>query len=412
MYSFDLQKLKSLGVARLHGVGPNVFFLGLTSMLTDISSEMVASILPMYFLFAVGLSPFQFGIVDGLSQAGAALARLFSGWVADRSQRMREVAAAGYALSASCRLLLPASGANVGMIMGVTALDRVGKGIRSTPRDALISLSSSPDRLGVAFGLHRAMDTVGALLGPAIALLVLGVLPGAFDLVFVLSFCFALLGLATLLSFVRSAPDHHAVAARSGADRSPARHLAATHHFRMIVIAGSALALLTVGEAFAFLALQKKMALDVASFPALLLVTAACYLVLALPAGRLSDRIGRGRVFWLGHVLALLAVANILLFAERPHLGWLSLVLMGAYFACTDGVLMAMVGALVPLGMQAKGMAVAATAVAMSRLASSLLFGALWEWQGFDAALRAYALGLAVVLALTAAPLSRLRTST
>ena len=156
-----------------------MFFLGLTSLLTDISSEMVTSILPLYLVLTLGLTPLQFGFIDGLSQAVAAFARLGSGLLADRWRNHRAVAAAGYGLSALSRLLLLAAGGAWGLLSSAIVLDRIGKGIRTSPRDALISLSSAPERLGLAFGVHRALDTIGALLGPLLAFAILWLLADA-----------------------------------------------------------------------------------------------------------------------------------------------------------------------------------------------------------------------------------------
>src|SRR5688500_8153413 len=124
---------------------------------------MVAAVLPFYLAFALRLTPIQLGLVDGLYQGTAAVTRLLGGWLADRWRRDREVAAAGYALSAASRLGLLAAGSAWPGIAGAVALDRLGKGIRTTPRDALISLSCAPERRGLAFGVHRAFDTAGAL---------------------------------------------------------------------------------------------------------------------------------------------------------------------------------------------------------------------------------------------------------
>ena len=146
MYPIDAKTLRQLPAGRWQGVGRNVCFLGLTSLLTDLSSEMVTSILPIYLMAAVGLTPLQFGFVDGLSHAAAALAKVSTAWLADRWQRHRALAAAGYGLSAGCKLLLLAAGTSWGLIAAAVALDRVGKGIRTSPRDALITLSSAPQQ--------------------------------------------------------------------------------------------------------------------------------------------------------------------------------------------------------------------------------------------------------------------------
>ncbi|MCA1841736.1 MAG: MFS transporter, partial [Actinobacteria bacterium] len=152
---------------RGHGrrrVDRNVKLLGINSLLTDISSESVNAVLPLY-LMSIGFSPLAFGIFDGIYQGMSAVLRIFGGVIADRRRRHKEVAGAGYALSAACKLGLLAS-TTKWPTTSVLFLDRVGKGVRTAPRDALISLSSETENLGASFGVHRAMDTVGAVLGP------------------------------------------------------------------------------------------------------------------------------------------------------------------------------------------------------------------------------------------------------
>jgi len=168
-------------------VARTVFLLGVTSMLTDVSSELVATVLPLYLVFALGLSPLGFGIVNGLYEGGAAILRLVGGHLGDRAGRHKEVAAFGYGLSAISKLALLAAG-SASAVSGVVLVDRAGKGIRTAPRDALISLSTPRAGLATAFGVHRAMDTAGAMLGPLLAFGLLALSPLDFVLVFVVSF--------------------------------------------------------------------------------------------------------------------------------------------------------------------------------------------------------------------------------
>lgn len=404
MYAIDLQRLAALRTERWSGVGRNVYFLGATSLLTDLSSEMVAAVLPFYLAFALRLTPTQLGLVDGLYQGTAALTRLLGGWLADRWRRDREVAAAGYALSAASRLGLLAAGSAWPGIAGAVALDRLGKGIRTTPRDALISLSCAPERRGLAFGVHRAFDTAGALAGPLLAFAILALLPGAYDVVFVGSFCLAVVGLALLL-FVRN--RRRPPAAPPGTAAAPPRlaELAALlrePRLRALTCAGAALALVTVADSFFYLTLQRRAALEAHLFPLLYAGTALAYLLLAVPAGRLADRLGRGAVFLLGHGL-LLGACLALLFAPPGTAGaLLPLALLGAYYACTDGVLMALASGLVPERLRATGLAVLATAIGLARLLASLGFGVAWDRWGLEAALGGFSLALTVALAFTA----------
>jgi len=179
-------------------VGGNVFFLGLTSLVTDISSEMVTATLPLYLLLALRLAPLQFGLIDGINQGASVLVRIASGLIADRWRRAKEVATAGYAFSAICRIGLLLVGRSWLGLSGVVLLDRIGKGIRTAPRDAMIAASVPSEKLGTAFGIHRAMDTAGAMLGPLVAAGLLLLAPGSYDVVFVVSFCIAIVGVAVI----------------------------------------------------------------------------------------------------------------------------------------------------------------------------------------------------------------------
>ena len=408
MYSLDPKRLGGLRAGRWSGVGSNVVFLGLTSLLTDLSSEMVASVLPIYMLFALRLTPLQLGFVDGLFQGAAVLARLAGGLAADRLRRNREVAATGYALSAICKLALLAVGNLWAALAAVIALDRIGKGLRTGPRDALISLSSAPERLGLAFGVHRALDTVGALLGPLLAFALLALLPEAYDVVFVSSFCIAVVGVAVIVLFVRnvgresSRPHPGTPADREAASLAGAFGLLRDRRFGAIVAAGSALGLVTVADSFFYLMLQRQTALPLRYFPLLYVATALGYLMLAIPAGRLGDRIGRGHVFLLGHLLLLGACVSLLASGGSALAGALALLLLGAYYACTDGVLMAVASAFVPAALRATGLAIVTTATGLARLVASVVFGALWGGFNIEFALFAFAAALAVTALLTA----------
>lgn len=179
-----------------------VLALGTVSLVTDVSSEMVTAVLPLYLVLGLGLSPLQFGFLDGLFNGAAAIVRLLGGYAADHGRGHKRVAGLGYALSALSRIgLLLAGGATAG-IAAALATDRVGKGIRTAPRDALITLSSPPEALGRSFGVHRAMDTTGALLGPLAAFALLWATADAYDAVFVVSFCVGLLGVLLLVLYV------------------------------------------------------------------------------------------------------------------------------------------------------------------------------------------------------------------
>lgn len=398
----EVQTDRVAGPRRGARIGRNVFFLGLTSLFTDISSEMVTSILPIYLVFVLRFTPLEFGIIDGLYQGVAALLRVVGGLVADKWRRYKEVAATGYALSAACKLGLVMVGSAWGALTAIILLDRTGKGIRTAPRDALISLSSAAPSLGTAFGVHRALDTTGALLGPVVAFALLSRAPGAFDAIFVASFCAALVGLGVLMLFVENRPAEVLNSSARTALRDAAPRLITARPFRALLIAGAALSLMTMSDGFLYLAWQRRLDLQVGFFPLLFVATSVVYLTLAVPAGRLADRLGRGRVFLAGYAL-LPAVYLTLLLPDSAYVTLIgALLLFGGYYAATDGVLMAMASAVLPADIRTTGIAVLTTATSLCRLVASVVFGAVWTWWSLQTAALLFAVGLGAALLLSA----------
>jgi MFS family permease len=379
----------------------NVIGLGVTSLFTDISSEMITAILPLYLLLHLRLSPLQLGAVDGLYLGATALVRLVGGLAADRWRRHKEVAGLGYALSAASRLGLLLAGGVPWLIAAVIFVDRTGKGIRSSPRDALISLSSRRAGMATAFGVHRAFDTAGAMLGPLLAFGLLAAVPSGYDAVFVVSFCIALIGLGALALLVGNKGSD-----RSGANAVSLRAalgLLRRTEFRALVAAGSVLSLVTISDAFLFLAVQRRVALATGLFPLMYVGTSLAFMALALPAGRLADRLGRGRVFLAGYALLPACVGLLVLPGEASALtALLVLGLFGAYYAATDGVLMALASTTLPHDLRTTGLSVLTTATSLARLLASLLFGLAWTWWGMDGALLSFAVAVTAAVALSA----------
>ncbi|MFJ9132660.1 MFS transporter [Streptomyces sp. NPDC102256] len=485
---------------RRAAVAPTVLALGTVSLITDVSSEMVTAVLPLYLVAGLGLSPLGFGLLDGIYNGFSALVRLVGGHLADRGGgRHKWVAGAGYALSAACKplLLVAQTLTPIGLVL---AADRTGKGLRTAPRDALISLSSTPENRGRAFGVHRAMDTAGALLGPLVAFLILRATVDGYDAVFMVSFCVAVVGVLVLVLFVPGGAAAQAGAARvsdtgagavrpsgtgagvrpsgtgacdvrpsdtgacagSGALSGPASDsgsgpasesgaesesvagagappgpaglecangadtgapagpapaprptlraaLALLHRpeLRRIAVCALLLGLATVSDSFVFLLLQRRLGVPDRWFALLPLGTAAAFLLLAVPLGRLADRTGRWRVFVGGHGALLLAYALLLSSWQGTAAACAVLLLHGGFYAATDGVLMAAASDSVPSELRSSGLALVQTGQALARFVCSLGFGAAWTAWGDRTALTASAvlLALCAVLALGLRPI-------
>ncbi|GAA3793085.1 MFS transporter [Sphaerisporangium flaviroseum] len=415
----------------------NVVALGLVSLFTDVSSEMVTAILPLYLIYQLSLSPMQFGFLDGVYTGATAVLRLVGGHVADRFHRRKLVAGVGYGLSAVCKIGYLVAGRSLPLIGLVIGLDRAGKGLRTAPRDAMISLSAAPEAQGRAFGLHRAMDTAGALMGPLAAFGVVAAVGGAndYDAVFVVSSLVAVIGVLVLVLFVhepggvvgrRVASGTYAASDRGrtavagdrgrGAARRPARErqkvslrgaldLVRERPFRRVLLAMLPLSLATVSDSFLYLMLQRRLDIDAGWLPLLPVGVAAAYLLAAVPLGRLADRVGRSAVV-IGGYLALLACYGLVLLPPGPAVLVAALVLRGLSYGATDGVVSALAGPLLPEERRATGLAVVQTGQALGMMAASWAFGVLWTAGGSEMAVKVMAAGLGVAL-VVAVPLLR-----
>lgn len=398
-------------VGRRLRVGRNVLLLGTVSFLTDISSEMVATVLPLYLIYTLGLSPLQFGVIDGVYQGSTAIVRLAGGVVADRWRRYKEVAAFGYALSAISKPAFLIVGGAWGALTAILLVDRTGKGIRTAPRDALISLSTPPQNLGAAFGVHRAMDTAGAMAGPLLAFAILALVPGAFDAVFVVSFSFALIGVGVLVLFVENRAAAEPTPTGDPVPQPSIRSglkLATEPGFRRVAVLASGLALATMSDGFVYLLLQRRFDFDPTYLPLLFVGTASAFMLLAVPVGSLADRIGRGKVFLAGYAILVLIYFSLLL--PTPGVVGLAVILFafGAYYAATDGVLMALVSTTLASEVRASGLAVLVTGTSLARLLASVVFGALWSAYGAEAAVTVFAVALAIATATATVSFRRL----
>jgi MFS family permease len=370
---------------------------------------MVSTVLPLYLVFTLRLSPFQFGMIDGLYQGAAAFFRLLGGVLADRWRRPKEVATMGYAFSALCRVGILFAGGNWMALSGMILLDRVGKGIRTPARDAMIAASSAPERLATAFGVHRAMDTAGAMLGPLLASALLALTAGAYDAVFIVSFCIALVGVAVIGLFVQNPAEPAAEKPGVAFSWRTIGGLWELVDFRQLVILATLLALTTLSDTFLYLTLQRRTNLSTSLFPLLYVATALIFMLLAVFVGHLADRIGRRRVFVAGYGLLALGYGCLLLPAPTWLMASGLLLSLGLYYAATDGVMMALASALLPAHLRSTGLALLTTGTGLARLLSSSLYGALWSWRSAEDALAIFLAGLIVAIMIALYALRHLK---
>ncbi|HEV2637622.1 MAG TPA: MFS transporter [Actinocrinis sp.] len=381
----------------------NVIALGAVSLLTDISSEMITSVVGYYLLVYLQVSTITVGFLDGFYSAVPVLFAIYAAYLADRYQRRKLLAGVGYGLSAISKLGFPIVGASVGGLGLVQGSDRLGKGLRTAPRDSLISLSTPPEIHGRAFGVHRMMDTIGAFLGPLIAIvaLSLAVTAVAFDAVFVTSFCVAMIGLLALVLFVTDRrepmPKRSTVSLRAGF------RLLRGKEFRRVCIAATLLSVAWISDTFIYLVLQQRLGLTAIEYALLAVVTSGSYLLFAMPLGRIADRVGRWRIFLGGHICLLVEYLLLASPIAGITLVLVTLPIHGLYYAMTDGVLMAHAGPMLPRELRTAGMAVLQSLRALGALVSSLVFG--FAWAQVSSRTVIYGFIVALVIALIGAVL-------
>lgn len=399
----------------VRAVSSTVVTLGFVSMLTDISSESVAAILPLYVTGVLGLGAIAFGLLDGIYQGVSAVVRIASGYASDRVRQPKWVAFVGYGLAAVARIgLLFASG--FGGLAAVIATDRIGKGVRTAPRDALITATSQADNLATSFGVHRTLDNIGAALGPLIAFVILLIIPDGYPVIFATSLAFALMGVAILAIIVPNVRTGRAQseardAATPGSQTPPRTRrsrfdwaVVTVGPLRRVLAAAGILGLFTIGDGFLYLSLQTRSDFAALWFPLLYVGTNVAFLAFAIPLGRLADRVGRARVFAFGHVALLAAYVTAALPIADLAATLGCLVFLGAFYASTDGVLAALAAQLTTPDTHGTGIAAAQTVVALSRFGSAVGFGVLWYAVGpqraliLVAALLVAAIGAAALL--------------
>ena len=355
----------------------------------------------MYLVLELGMRPLAFGVIDGMYQGVAALVRVLAGVVSDRRGRYKEAAATGYALSAVCRIALLMAGSAPGPIGAIVAVDRIGKGVRTAPRDALISLRSKSDQLATAFGVHRSLDAAGAMLGPLVAFGLLAAMPARFDVLFAVSFAVALAGLGVILVCVSRrrltagrCRNHY----RGGLRSMPRERPSSAAFF----VAGCLLSVATISDGFIFLSLQRQLQIGASAFPLFYVGTSLLTALLAIPMGRFADRAGRTLVLLGGHVLLAMLYLALLRPSIGPGLALASIALLGAYYAATDGVLTAAAAAVLPKEASGSGLSFLATTTNIARLLASVLFGLLWQQAGIHTATSVFFVALAVATAASA----------
>jgi MFS family permease len=378
-----------------------VWALGFVSLFMDISSEMIHGLLPVFLTSVLGASAEMVGFIEGVGEATASILKLFSGWVSDRLGKRKVLAVIGYGLATLSKPLF-ALATTSSLVLAARFSDRVGKGLRDAPRDAMVGDMVRTGLRGAAYGLRQALDTVGAFAGPLIAIALMATLHENFRLIFWLALIPGLISVLVLLIAVRE-PPHEAAASQAPLKLSDLRTLGISYW--VVVGIGAVLTLARFSEAFLILRAQSA-GLSLALAPLVLVIMNIVYSLSAYPLGALSDKVDRKLILVTG--FATLIVSDIVL-AVAPNLFAVmaGVALWGLHMGMTQGLLAALVADEAPAKLRATSFGVFNFVSGIALLLASLIAGALWEIVGPSATFMAGAAFAAIGLAGIALVLRR-----
>lgn len=354
-----------------------VWVLGLVSLFMDISSEMIHSLLPLFLVGTLGASASLVGVIEGIAEFTASLTRAFSGWLSDRLANRKVLTAIGYGLGAITKPVFALAITPYAVLAG-RCVDRIGKGIRGAPRDALVADVTPPALRGIAYGLRQALDTVGAFAGPLLAIGLMVLLSNDIRAVFAWAIVPGAVALGLVVFGVqepaRPAPQNLAVPLRI----ADLRRIGA--HYWGIVVVGALFTMARFSEAFLVLR-GSDVGLSMAWVPLIMVVMNAVYALAAIPAGHLSDRMGRRSILLPG-LLALIAADLVLAHWQCVAGVFLGATLWGLHMGLTQGLLSALIADAAPVELRGTAFGVFNLITGMVLLAASSLAGALWETVG------------------------------
>ena len=354
-----------------------VWVLGFVSMLMDVSSEMIHSLLPMFLVGALGVSVLTVGVIEGIAEATALVTKVFSGALSDYLGRRKGLAVLGYAMGAFTKPVF-AMATGVGAVVAARFIDRVGKGIRGAPRDALLADIAPPSARGAAFGLRQSLDTVGAFAGPLLATVLMLVWANDFRAVFWVAVVPGVLAVVLLVVGIRE-PRRAATARPTNPIRREALARLGPRYWRVVIV-GAVFTLARFSEAFLVLRAQQ-VGIAASWVPLVMVAMNVVYSATAYPFGRLSDTISHSKLLALGLVVL---VASDLVIASTGDWQWLlvGVVLWGVHMGMTQGLLAAMVADTAPADLRGTAFGFFNLLSGVAMLASSVIAGLLWDHLG------------------------------
>ena len=354
------------------GFGRNVFFTGLVSFFMDVSSEMIYPLVPLFLTSVLGVNMSMIGLIEGIAESTASLLKVFSGWFSDRTRQRKNLMLAGYTISTLSRPIMALAG-SWQQVLSSRFTDRLGKGIRTAPRDAIIAESTQATHLGRAFSFHRAMDTLGAVVGPAIAFFLLGIFNNDYRTIFWLSMVPGVIAVILIILFIEEKKKQ--VTSQKERPRLTFKHF--DWKVKFFIMISTLFALGNSSDAFLILRAQQ-VGIPALTIPVVYLVFNLVYSMSAIPAGMAADKFGKKRIILLGFFLFAGLYYGFAV-VKNVSAVWLLFGLYGLFMALTEGIQKAFLATIIPPDMKATAFGLYAAAVGLAMLPASLIAGWLWE---------------------------------
>lgn len=357
---------------KFFGFGKNVFVAGLVSFFMDVSSEMIYPLVPLFLANILGVNKSVIGLIEGIAESTASLLKVFSGWFSDRIGNRKWLMVTGYGISTLSRPIV-ALATGWHHVMGSRFMDRFGKGVRTAPRDAIIAESTDRAFLGRAFSFHRSLDTMGAVVGPALAFFFLGIFSNNYRTVFWLSMIPGAIAVLLIIFFIKE--KKKALSAQSERPKLTLRHF--DWRFKFFVLIATIFAIGNSSDVFLILRAQQ-IGIPTVMIPLVYLLFNLIYSLSAIPAGIAADIFGRKRVILLGFMLFAVLYYGFAIAGNTTAI-WVLFGFYGLFMGLTEGIQKAFLATIIPPDFKATAFGVYNTAVGLAMFPASLIGGWLWD---------------------------------